>query len=186
MPVRSDPNTNSNTNGNSFKCEFSTFENILIETTLSSIEWRSSSYSALVHGVGRAERPHLINLGDCYRTCSTLTIRNLFSKLRLSSIDGISRYCCDKRLLLSCSSASTRRNQHKSATEYTIKMRGKRSKQYRKLMEQFSMTFGFREPYQVLGSSQTWRGCSQMPATDGSLLQWTRKWLKMRTSVPWT
>lgn len=32
-----------------------------------------------------------------------------------------------------------------------FKMRGKRSKQYRKLMEQFSMTFGFREPYQVLG-----------------------------------
>ena len=30
-------------------------------------------------------------------------------------------------------------------------MRGKRSKQYRKLMEQFSMTFGFREPYQILG-----------------------------------
>ncbi|CAG7564579.1 unnamed protein product [Fusarium equiseti] len=29
-------------------------------------------------------------------------------------------------------------------------MRGKRSKQYRKLMEQFSQTFGFREPYQVL------------------------------------
>ncbi|PHH91434.1 hypothetical protein CDD83_442 [Cordyceps sp. RAO-2017] len=29
-------------------------------------------------------------------------------------------------------------------------MRGKRSKQYRKLMEQFAMTFGFREPYQVL------------------------------------
>jgi len=29
-------------------------------------------------------------------------------------------------------------------------MRGKRSKQYRKLMEQYSMTFGFREPYQVL------------------------------------
>ena len=32
-------------------------------------------------------------------------------------------------------------------------MRGKRSKQYRKLMEQYSMTFGFREPYQVLGKS---------------------------------
>ncbi|RCI15370.1 hypothetical protein L249_6751 [Ophiocordyceps polyrhachis-furcata BCC 54312] len=32
----------------------------------------------------------------------------------------------------------------------SVKMRGKRSKQYRKLMEQFSMTFGFREPYQVL------------------------------------
>ncbi|KAH8175770.1 fcf1 domain-containing protein [Sarocladium implicatum] len=29
-------------------------------------------------------------------------------------------------------------------------MRGKRSKQYRKLMEQYSMTFGFREPYQIL------------------------------------
>lgn len=29
-------------------------------------------------------------------------------------------------------------------------MRGKRSKQYRKLMGQFSMTFGFREPYQTL------------------------------------
>jgi U3 small nucleolar RNA-associated protein 23 len=29
-------------------------------------------------------------------------------------------------------------------------MRGKRSKQYRKLMLQY-MTFGFREPYQVLG-----------------------------------
>ncbi|KOS19416.1 rRNA-processing protein utp23 [Escovopsis weberi] len=29
-------------------------------------------------------------------------------------------------------------------------MRGKRSKQYRKLMEQFSQTFGFREPYQIL------------------------------------
>ncbi|KAI9812458.1 MAG: hypothetical protein M1827_004689 [Pycnora praestabilis] len=29
-------------------------------------------------------------------------------------------------------------------------MRGKRSKQYRKLMQQYGMTFGFREPYQVL------------------------------------
>ncbi|KAK5990577.1 rRNA-processing protein utp23 [Cladobotryum mycophilum] len=29
-------------------------------------------------------------------------------------------------------------------------MRGKRSKQYRKLMEQFSLTFGFREPYQII------------------------------------
>ncbi|CEJ81775.1 Putative rRNA-processing protein UTP23 [[Torrubiella] hemipterigena] len=29
-------------------------------------------------------------------------------------------------------------------------MRGKRSKQYRKLMDQYAMTFGFREPYQVL------------------------------------
>ncbi|KAI9887066.1 MAG: hypothetical protein M1823_001138 [Watsoniomyces obsoletus] len=29
-------------------------------------------------------------------------------------------------------------------------MRGKRSKQYRKLMQQYELTFGFREPYQVL------------------------------------
>ncbi|KAH0544481.1 hypothetical protein FGG08_001379 [Glutinoglossum americanum] len=29
-------------------------------------------------------------------------------------------------------------------------MRGKRSKQYRKLMQQYGMTFGFREPFQVL------------------------------------
>ena len=29
-------------------------------------------------------------------------------------------------------------------------MRGKRSKQYRKLMHQYGLTFGFREPYQVL------------------------------------
>ncbi|KAH8815339.1 Fcf1-domain-containing protein [Xylogone sp. PMI_703] len=29
-------------------------------------------------------------------------------------------------------------------------MRGKRSKQYRKLMQQYGMSFGFREPYQVL------------------------------------
>ena len=31
-------------------------------------------------------------------------------------------------------------------------MRAKRAKQYKKLMNQFSQTFGFREPYQVLGS----------------------------------
>lgn len=29
-------------------------------------------------------------------------------------------------------------------------MRGKRSKQYRKLMQQYSLHFGLREPYQVL------------------------------------
>ena len=31
-------------------------------------------------------------------------------------------------------------------------MRGKRSKQYRKLMQQYGLIFGFREPYQVLGN----------------------------------
>jgi U3 small nucleolar RNA-associated protein 23 len=29
-------------------------------------------------------------------------------------------------------------------------MRGKRAKKYRKLMQQYSLTFGFREPYQIL------------------------------------
>lgn len=29
-------------------------------------------------------------------------------------------------------------------------MRGKRSKQYRKLMQQYCLHFGFREPYQVI------------------------------------
>jgi hypothetical protein len=33
---------------------------------------------------------------------------------------------------------------------HTAKMRGKRSKQYRKLIQQYSIHFGFREPYQVL------------------------------------
>ncbi|KAF2146874.1 uncharacterized protein K452DRAFT_219118 [Aplosporella prunicola CBS 121167] len=33
-------------------------------------------------------------------------------------------------------------------------MRGKRAKQYRKLMHQYGLTFGFREPYQVLVDAQ--------------------------------
>lgn len=33
-----------------------------------------------------------------------------------------------------------------------VKMRAKRSKKYRKLMHQYEMTFGFHEPYQVLGT----------------------------------
>jgi len=33
-------------------------------------------------------------------------------------------------------------------------MRGKRSRQYRKLMQQYAMTFGLREPYMVLGRSR--------------------------------
>ncbi|RAL02387.1 uncharacterized protein BO80DRAFT_378774 [Aspergillus ibericus CBS 121593] len=35
----------------------------------------------------------------------------------------------------------------------TVKMRAKRSKKYRKLMHQYELTFGFREPYQVLVDS---------------------------------
>ena len=37
-------------------------------------------------------------------------------------------------------------------------MRGKRAKQYRKLMKQYSLTFGFREPYQILGAFLTLHG----------------------------
>jgi U3 small nucleolar RNA-associated protein 23 len=33
-------------------------------------------------------------------------------------------------------------------------MRAKRSKKYRKIMEQYGLTFGFREPYQVLGMAR--------------------------------
>jgi len=32
-------------------------------------------------------------------------------------------------------------------------MRGKRAKNYRKLMQQYSLAFGFREPYQILVTS---------------------------------
>lgn len=35
----------------------------------------------------------------------------------------------------------------------TDTMRAKRSKKYRKLMHQYELTFGFHEPYQVLGTS---------------------------------
>jgi len=33
-------------------------------------------------------------------------------------------------------------------------MRGKRAKQYRKLMHQYALTFNFHEPYQVLVDAQ--------------------------------
>jgi hypothetical protein len=33
-------------------------------------------------------------------------------------------------------------------------MKAKRAKQYRKLMQQYGLTFGFREPYQVLVDAQ--------------------------------
>lgn len=38
-------------------------------------------------------------------------------------------------------------------------MRGKRSKQYRKLMQQYHLHFGFREPYQVIGQLLTSTTC---------------------------
>jgi hypothetical protein len=38
-------------------------------------------------------------------------------------------------------------------------MRQKRAKTYRKLMSLYSLTFGFREPYQVLGAHGQARPC---------------------------
>ncbi|RDA94179.1 hypothetical protein CP533_6559 [Ophiocordyceps camponoti-saundersi (nom. inval.)] len=79
----------------------------------------------------RAIEEGLASEGEHYHTCYRkfiTTISNAFS-------NTISER--DIRVCLSRSAA-------------TAKMRGKRSKQYRKLMEQYSMTFGFREPYQVL------------------------------------
>ncbi|KAL2886746.1 rRNA-processing protein utp23 [Ceratocystis lukuohia] len=38
-------------------------------------------------------------------------------------------------------------------------MRGKRSKQYRKLVAQYQMSFGFREPYQVLVDAEIIKDC---------------------------
>ncbi|KAF9876452.1 rRNA-processing protein utp23 [Colletotrichum karsti] len=40
--------------------------------------------------------------------------------------------------------------EHVNTSPHNAKMRGKRSKQYRKLMNQYSLTWGFREPYQCL------------------------------------
>merc|ERR1711964_590105 len=37
---------------------------------------------------------------------------------------------------------------------HTFNMRGKRSKQYRKLMQQYGLSYGFRVPYQVLLDAQ--------------------------------
>jgi hypothetical protein len=47
----------------------------------------------------------------------------------------------------------------------TVKMRAKRSKKYRKIMHQYELTFGFHEPYQVLGTAnnasivELWNPC---------------------------
>ena len=47
---------------------------------------------------------------------------------------------------------STKSTQREKALSHpSTTMRAKRSKKYRKLMHQYELTFGFREPYQVLG-----------------------------------
>ncbi|CRK26944.1 hypothetical protein BN1708_000729 [Verticillium longisporum] len=43
-----------------------------------------------------------------------------------------------------------RHSERPQPAPYSLKMRGKRSKQYRKLMTQYSQIWGFREPYQCL------------------------------------
>ncbi|KND94977.1 rRNA-processing protein utp23, partial [Tolypocladium ophioglossoides CBS 100239] len=59
--------------------------------------------------------------------------------------------CLHTRRLQHCSPPRyPARGRGDSASAKRFTMRGKRSKQYRKLMQQFSMSFGFREPYQVL------------------------------------
>lgn len=50
-------------------------------------------------------------------------------------------------------------------------MRGKRSKQYRKLMHQYGLTFGFRDPYQVLLSSQIIQDAARCKMRLGAMLE---------------
>lgn len=52
-------------------------------------------------------------------------------------------------------------------------MRAKRSKQYRKLMHQYALSFDFREPYQVLVDAQTIQDAAKFKMRLGSLLQGT-------------
>lgn len=50
-------------------------------------------------------------------------------------------------------------------------MKGKRSKQYRKLMEKYQLTFQFREPYQVLLDSEIITAASRFKMNLGHMLQ---------------
>ncbi|KAK0285822.1 hypothetical protein LTR35_005162 [Friedmanniomyces endolithicus] len=49
-------------------------------------------------------------------------------------------------------------------------MRAKRSKQYRKLMQQYAMSFGFREPYQVLVDAEIIQAAARFKMKLGVLL----------------
>lgn len=49
-------------------------------------------------------------------------------------------------------------------------MRGKRSKQYRKLMQTYQLTFGFREPYQILLSSSIIKDAARYKMQLGHML----------------
>jgi U3 small nucleolar RNA-associated protein 23 len=52
-------------------------------------------------------------------------------------------------------------------------MRGKRSKQYRKLMHQYGLAFDFREPYQVLLSSEIIKDAARCKMRLGQMLEGT-------------
>ena len=52
-------------------------------------------------------------------------------------------------------------------------MRGKRSKQYRKLMQQYGLSFGFREPYQVLVDAGMIQDAARFKMRLGSMLERT-------------
>lgn len=68
-------------------------------------------------------------------------------------------------------------------------MRAKRSKKYRKVMQQYEIAFGFREPYQVLGTSYPTAVAVSLFLVAASLLtlfsQWTRISFKLFTPLKW-
>lgn len=52
-------------------------------------------------------------------------------------------------------------------------MRAKRSKQYRKLMQQYALNFSFREPYQCLLDAELIRAASGFRMNLGKMLEST-------------
>jgi hypothetical protein len=61
-------------------------------------------------------------------------------------------YCrCDRKESIPTATNSPPSTALPSNRRTSVRMRGKRAKQYRKLMQQYGLSFGFREPYQVLG-----------------------------------
>lgn len=59
---------------------------------------------------------------------------------------------CDEGHVLNPDGTAHRSERPPQTARQHSKMRQKRSKAYRKLMSMFSTSFGFRQPYQVLGA----------------------------------
>jgi len=53
------------------------------------------------------------------------------------------------------------------ASTYWTKMRQKRAKAYKKLMAMYELSFGFRQPYQVLGGSSAVDHTTERNEVDG-------------------